>query len=174
MRSTPAESAPAPEDVPEDPPVGALENPGLASFQSGIGLLPGWVCEADVVEVELTGLDRTYRRAAADGTDRADTAGACEDADNGFGLLFNWNLLLLHADPPWDTGVFTVRAVADGVEFDRATFTVTTLGEECVTDATGETVVADFPTEGEAVRLLWQEANQHFMLAPLQYTRAGP
>ncbi len=88
--------------------MGALEHPGLASFQSGIGLLSGWVCEADVVE------------------------------------------------------------------FDRATFTVTTLGEEFVTDATGETLVADFPTEGEDVRLLWQEANQNFVLVPLQYTRAGP
>ena len=113
MRSTPAESAPAPEDVPEDPPVGALENSGLASFQSGIDPLSGWVCEADVVEVEITGLDRTYRLAAACGTDRADTAGACEDADNGFGLLFNWNLLLLHADPPRDTGAG--RGRRDGV-----------------------------------------------------------
>ncbi len=26
--------------------VGTLENPGAASFQSGIGLLSGWVCEA--------------------------------------------------------------------------------------------------------------------------------
>ena len=71
-------------------------------------------------------------------------------------------------DPPWDIGVFTVRSMADWVEFDRATFTVTTLGEEFVTDATGETVVAVFPTEGEAVQLLWQEANQDFMLASLQ------
>ena len=102
-----------------------MEHPGLASFQSGSGLLSGWVCEADVVEI--TGPDRTSR-----------------------------------------------LVVADGVEFDRATFTVTTLGEEFVTDATGETVVADFPTEGEDVRLFWQEANQNFMLAPLQYTRAGP
>ena len=59
MRSPPAERAPAPEDAPEDPPVGALEHPGLASFQSGSGLLSGWVCEADVVEI--TGPDRTSR-----------------------------------------------------------------------------------------------------------------
>ena len=114
MPSPPAERAPAPEEAPEDPPVGAVEHPGRASFQSGSGLLSGWVCEADVGEEEMTGLDRTCQLDAAYGTDRADTAGACGDADNGFGLLFNWNRLLLHADPPWDIGVFTVRSLADG------------------------------------------------------------
>ena len=44
--------------------------------------------------------------------------------NNGFGLLFNWNLL--------GTGQHTIRVLADGGggEFARATFTVTTLGEE--------------------------------------------
>lgn len=37
---------------------------------------------------------------------------------NHFVLPFNWNLL--------GDGTHTVRALADGVEFDRATFTVTT------------------------------------------------
>ena len=59
MPSPPAERAPAPEEAPEDPPVGAVEHPGLAAFPSGIGLLSGWVGEADVVEVEITGLART-------------------------------------------------------------------------------------------------------------------
>ena len=153
--------------------VGTLENPGPGSFQSGIGVLSGWVCEAEVVALEISGLGRTHRLEAAYGTARADTAqmaaGAelCGDTDNGFGVLFNWNLLLLHLEPPPDTGVFTVRAVADGVEFGRATFTVTTLGEERVEGVTGETVVADFPTQGEAVRLVWQEGQQNFVLAPL-------
>ena len=152
---------------------GTLENPGLASFQSGLGLLSGWVCEANVVvELEISGLDHTYRLEAAYGTDRADTEGVCGDGDtdNGFGLLFNWNLLLLDADPPRDTGVFTVRAVADGVEFGQATFTVTTLGEEFLEDVTGETVVRGFPSPGAAVRLVWQQANQNFVLAPLDGT----
>ncbi len=39
---------------------------------------------------------------------------------NRFVLPFNWNLL--------SEGTHTVRAFADGVEFDSATFTVTTLG----------------------------------------------
>ena len=80
--------------------------------------------------------------------------------DNGFGLLFNWNLL--------GDGDHTVRALADGEEFGRATFTVTTLGVEFLQGTQGETVVADFPSPGEAVRLIWQQAQQNFVLAPLQ------
>ena len=44
------------------------------------------------------------------------------------------------------------------VEFGRATFTVTTLGEEFIEGVTGQTVVSDFPSPGEAVRLVWQPA----------------
>ena len=79
--------------------------------------------------------------------------------NNGFGLLFNWNLL--------GDGEHTVRALADGDEFGRATVTVTTLGVEFLQGIHGETVVADFPSLGEAVRLGWQQAQQNFVLAPL-------
>ena len=164
--SPPPSSPPPPPPLPPPPPpppprprprpTGSLENPGPASFQSGIGLLSGWVCAAAVVELEINGGPRI---AAAYGTDRADTAPVCGDRNNGFGLLFNWNLL--------GDGAQTVVAVADGVAFGRATFTVTTLGEELVTAAVGETILADFPAPGEAVRLMWQQANQNFVLAPL-------
>ena len=145
-----------PEPEPEPEPVGVLENPGADSHQSGIGLLSGWVCDADMVELEINGGPRI---AAAYGTARADTTTVCGDTDNGFGLLFNWNLL--------GDGTHTVVAVADGVVFDQATFTVTTLGEEFVEAVTGETVLEDFPSAGEEVRLVWQPANQNFVLAPL-------
>ena len=46
----------------------------------------------------------------------------CGDTDNGFGLLFNWNLL--------SDGEHEVVALVDGVELGRATVTVTTLGAE--------------------------------------------
>ena len=144
-------------------PAGVLENSEPASFQSGIGLLSGWVCAAAVVELEING---GARLAAAYGTDRADTAPVCGDRSNGFGLLFNWNLL--------GDGIHTVRAVADGEEFGRATFTVTTLGVEFLQGTQGETVVADFPSPGEAVRLIWQQAQQNFVLAPLPQSPPGP
>ena len=169
MDGTPTESPPAAEEIPEDAPVGALENPEPASFQSGIGLLSGWVCDADIVELEIDGINATHRLEAAYGTERADTEAVCGDGDtdNGFGLLFNWNLLLPRSDPPRDADVFTVRALADGVEFGQATFTVTTLGEEFLQGVSGETVVPDFPHPDDEALLVWQQANQNFVLAPV-------
>ena len=38
--------------------VGRLENPRPDSCQSGLGLLSGWVCAADVVELEINGTQR--------------------------------------------------------------------------------------------------------------------
>ena len=32
-----------------------LENPRPSSFQSGIGVISGWVCEADEVAIEIDG-----------------------------------------------------------------------------------------------------------------------
>ncbi len=133
--------------------VGYLENPGPDSFQSGIGVISGWVCAADTVEIALNG----ETQPAAYGTERADTQGACGDSDNGFGLLFNWNLL--------GDGEHAVVVYVDGVELARATVTVTTLGAEFLRDVEGECMVADFPSVGESVRVVWQEAQQSFVLA---------
>ena len=117
--------------------VGYLENPGANSYQSGIGVISGWVCAADLVEIEINGA----RQPAAYGTERADTESVCGDTANGFGLLFNWNLL--------GDGEHTVRVLADGEEVGQATFTVTTLGEEFVRGAEGRVRVEDFPSAGE-------------------------
>ena len=165
QRVAKAKGGPPPASPPSPPggPTGTLENPEPASFQSGIGLLSGWVCAAAVVELEINGGPRVV---AASGTDRADTAPVCGDRNNGFGLLFNWNLL--------GDGIHTVRALADGEEFGRATFTVTTLGVEFLQGTQGETGVEDFPSPGEAVRLIWQQANQNFILAPVPESSGGP
>ena len=145
--------------------VGYLENPGADSFQSGIGVLSGWVCEAETVTLELDGVAHV----AAYGTERGDTQGECGDTDNGFGLLFNWNLL--------DDGEHEVVAFVDGIELDRATVTVTTLGSEFLRDVAGTCTVPDFPMPGETVRVAWQQSQQNFVLAegaaPSGETRAG-
>ena len=132
---------------------GYLENPGAASFQSGVGVLSGWVCEAEVVEIALNGVPQE----AAYGTERLDTAGVCGDTDNGFGLLFNWNLLR--------DGEHEVVAFVDGVELGRASVTVTTLGQEFLRDVTGTCEAEDFPTLGERVTLVWQQNSQNFVIA---------
>ena len=132
---------------------GYLENPGADSFQSGVGILSGWVCDADMVEIELNGMPQE----AAYGTERLDTAGVCGDTDNGFGLLFNWNLL--------SDGEHEVVALVDGVELGRATVTVTTLGAEFLRGAEGECVAEDFPAMGRTVTLEWQQTSQNFVIA---------
>ena len=132
---------------------GYLENPGTESFQSGVGVLSGWVCAAERVEIELNGVAQP----AAYGTERRDTEEVCGDTDNGFGLLFNWNLL--------GEGEHDVVAFVDGVELGRATVTVTTLGAEFLRGAEGECEVEDFPTPGEMVTLVWQQNSQNFVIA---------
>ena len=134
-----AESEPTMDDpsTQDEPPVlsdliGTLENPPAARFQSGFGLVSGWVCGAEQVEIEIDGTDIFE---ASYGTDRVDTAEICEDSNTGFGLRLNWN--------EYGDGEHTVRALADGEEFGRATFTVTTLGE---TFLMGASVCTIYPT----------------------------
>ncbi len=137
--------------------MGFLENPGPNSFQSGVGVLSGWVCDADRVEIEI---GAAGRQVAAYGTERLDTAGGCGDTDNGFGLLFNWNLL--------GDGEHTVVAFVDGVELGRATVRVATLGEEFLREAEGECTVTDFPVLGETVTLEWQQNSQNFVITAVE------
>ncbi|MCY4388348.1 MAG: matrixin family metalloprotease [Desulfurellaceae bacterium] len=79
-----------------DPPVvGFLGNPGHRSFRSGVGVISGWICDAEKVEVQIG----TTRHLMAYGTERPDTAYTpegkeiCGDTDNGFVTLFNYNRL---------------------------------------------------------------------------------
>ncbi len=152
--------SPSPGETVQQPatvPKGFLENPSHNSYQSGISVLSGWVCEAAVISLVIDDMDP---QRVAYGTERIDTAHECGDTDNGFGLLFNWNSL--------GDGTHTVVALADGVEFDRATFTVTTLGEEFVRGIKGEYVVKDFPSPGETVLLEWQQSQQNFVIKAVE------
>jgi hypothetical protein len=134
---------------------GLLENPGELSSQSGIGVISGWVCDADVVTVTIDG---TQVLEAAYGTPRGDTQGACGDTDNGFGLLWNFN--------HFGDGAHTIVAAADGVEFGAATFTVATLGAAFETGFSGSFAFAGFPNAGSSLTLLWQTSAQNFVIVP--------
>ncbi len=133
-------------------PKGALENPGNRSAKSGIGVISGWVCEADVVEVEIG----TQRSPVAYGTPRGDTAAVCGDTANGFVTLVNWNLL--------GDGLHTLRLLVDGVPLGGATFIVTTFGQEFLQGVTHRAVVHDFPTPGAAAVIEWDEGVQNFVV----------
>ncbi len=137
---------------------GLLENPGDGSSRSGIGIISGWVCEANEVTIELSGDFYKQVWKAAYGTNRPDTWDVCGDGNNGFGLLFNWNRL--------GDGKHRVVALVDGVELGRATVTVTTLGEEFLRGAKGEYVLEDFPSPGRSVVIEWEESLQNFVIRP--------
>jgi len=94
-----------------------LESPQQNSFESGIGLIRGWVCQANAVDIQIDGGER---QRVAYGTTRKDTLAVCGDTDNGFGYTFNWNTL--------GNGDHRLQAFADGAEFADVTFTVATLG----------------------------------------------
>ena len=84
----------------------------------------------------------------------------CGDTANGFGLLFNWNLL--------GEGAHEVVAFVDGEELGRATVRVTTLGAEFLRGAEGECIVEDFPMLGETVTLAWQQNSQNFVITDVE------
>ena len=121
--------------------------------------IPGSL-EVSGVEIEINGMTRLQ---AAYGTFRRDTAGVCADSNSGFALLYNWNLL--------GDGTYTVRAFADKIEFDSATFTVTTLGDHPDQEfrrglPSATETVPDFPQAGRTTTLQWEEALQNFVIVP--------
>ena len=144
---------------------GRLENPGPHSFQSGVSALWGWVCDAALVEIEIeTAQGGVGRYMAEYGMERLDTLETCGDADNGFVLLLNWNLL--------GDGEHMVTALVDGITLGRAMVRVTTVGEgaqqEFLEGAMGECVVEDFPYMGQSTRLEWQQTGQNFVITDVE------
>ena len=143
------------------PQQATLENPAPGSFQSGLGVISGWACEAEEIVIELAGTPVP----AAYGTPRADTQARCGDSNNGFGLLVNWNNL--------GNGEHTVRALADGVEFATTTVRVTTFGVEVLRGVSGTFDLSNFPTPGETTTVQWQEAKQNFVITDGQPGTGG-
>jgi hypothetical protein len=130
-----------------------LESPQQDSFESGIGLIRGWVCQAQSVEIQI---NDEPRRTVAYGTTRPDTLGVCGDDNNGFGYTFNWNVL--------GTGTHRLRAFADGAEFANVSFNVTTLGVDYLKGVSGEYTLPSFPQAGQSTTLRWAEPHQNFVI----------
>ena len=131
---------------------GVLENPQSNSFQSGTGVIAGWRCAAERIDIAIDGV----MFQAAYGTSREDTRDICGDADNGFGLLVNWNL--------FGDVQHHVQALADGIEFAHATLSVSTFGTEFLTGVTGQYALMDFPQTGMTTPVQWQEPLQNFVI----------
>lgn len=137
---------------------GTLENPGNQDTLSGIGLISGWHCDAAAIDIYI---DSKPAKRASYGTPRSDTQDVCGDSDNGFGYLYNFNLL--------GDGQHSVSVRADGVEFASATFNVVTFGESFLSGVTGSYKLRDFPEPGQESFVEWRESLQNFSI-----TGTGP
>ena len=154
---------------------GNLENPPDDGYRSGIGLISGWVCAAEDVEVRILSDRGIPRRTlqVAYGTSRPDTVGQCRGHDSpntGFGMTYNFNHL--------PEGEYTITAYADGDTQigDSRTFTVVHIQGFAADDENrfleldddvqdrGECIVEDFPVTGEQTWLKWEESTQNFVI----------
>ena len=132
---------------------GVLGNPGHETFASGIGVISGWVCDAQRVEVQI-GLSRIRM---AYGTERLDTQGVCGDTNNGFVTLVNYNSL--------KPGIHTVRLVVDGRQIGSAhEFIVTTFGTDFLRGVDAVYTLLDFPRPGVNPIILWDQGRQNFVI----------
>lgn len=141
---------------------GNLETPSPGSFESGIGFFRGWHCNAGSIAIAV---DDAPPIPAVYGTIRPDTATVCGDENNGFILLYNFNVL--------SDGAHTVRALVDGMEFASATFTVTTLGQEYIRGLSSneEWYLVSL---GKAIRVSWVESKQNFVITGTQDLPVDP
>ncbi len=150
---------------------GSLDDPNSdganTGYRSGVGLIRGWVCAANAVEVLIFDDEEEVVATVSTpyGSARPDTALTCEDSNNGFAAQYNYNHL--------PEGEYTARAYADGrqIGVDR-TFEVVHLTGFARTDRdrflrdlpAGTCDVEDFPEDGDATRLRWEESLQNFVI----------
>jgi Matrixin len=133
-----------------------LEDPQPGAVMSGVTVIRGWVCAAARVDLQIDGASFQ----AAYPTARGDTQSVCGDVNNGFSFLWNWNHL--------GSGVHTVVALRDGVEFGRATVTVVTLGQEFLTGVSAQYRLSNFPSAGQNVIVEWRESLQNFVIVGVE------
>ena len=148
---------------------GTLENPSNNGYRSGIGVISGWVCAANEVEVKISNAQGVVQKtfAVGYGTSRPDTVGSCRhnSANTGFGMTYNFNHLA--------EGTYTIRAYADETQFgEEQTFRVVHISAFADTDPNrfledlpaAECRVSDFPVTGEDTFLKWEESTQNFVI----------
>lgn len=134
------------------------ESPSEGSYESGIGLIRGWVCNTSIVEIQIDGGERLR---AAHGTRRDDAAMVCGEANVGYGLTYNWNRL--------GDGLHSLRVLADNVEVANVSFSVSTLGYSYLESPSAYTHgLVNFPSTGKTTTLAWSKAQQNFVILNVQ------
>lgn len=137
---------------------GYLEIPEPNAPQAGIGVVAGWHCTAQRVEVQI---DEKPPLLAASGTARGDTASVCGRSDTGFAVIVNWNELPIDC---FGCANHRVRAYADGVLFADVRFPVTHFRETYLAGKAATYRLRNFPDIGRTAWVKWDEAKQNFTL----------
>ncbi|BBJ22754.1 hypothetical protein [Candidatus Nitrotoga sp. AM1P] len=135
-----------------------IENPSPGSAQSGVGLISGWACVADRVEISIDGGERV--RVGGESA-RGDVVSVCGHGNAGFSQLLNFNLL--------GAGEHTLQLFVKGVAIGEPTrFTVVVPAGEFIHGLRREAVITDFPSAGKNAIIDWRESEQNFRLRELQ------
>ncbi|WP_164847082.1 hypothetical protein [Neptunomonas marina] len=133
---------------------GSLENPQPNAVESGIGVISGWDCSAQQVEVFIDG--RSIGNAGT-GTLRGDTTNICGHAETGFSLLLNYSALT--------EGAHTIEVYTDGQLLTRRDFrSVKSGGSEYLAGKTKAVTVENFPSAGTTSMLEWSQSKQSFVV----------
>lgn len=141
--------------------LGVIETPAAGTTETGIGVISGWHCEGDLIQVQI---DDGELMTAGSKTPRGDTFSTCGRTDTGYSLLYNFNLL----DGSQD---HRIVAYADGVEFASTQFRTTRLGEGFLRGLQGTCEILNFPDLGRTTTMRWSEARQNFSITS---TREDP
>lgn len=139
------------------------ETPQAGSIQSGIGLVRGWACYAQSIEIQF---NDQPRQKVAYGTARPDTLEVCGDTANGYGMVVGWGNL--------GAGSHRMRTFVDDVQVDEVLFDVATLDSPFERGLSGNYTIENFANDGGAVEIQWSEAAQNFVIIRHQAVSGSP
>lgn len=134
----------------------SLENPSPNSYQSEIGIISGWACNATESQVEVL-IDGKYPLLMATGTSRGDTSDICRQVDTGVSYLTNFN----NFGAGQHTAQLRINGQPQGMP---VSFTVVVPAGEFARGLNKEVSVPDFPVAGSTTVLVWQESSQNFAI----------
>lgn len=133
---------------------GLLGTPNKGQTVSGVGLISGYHCTSNNIDVYI---DNVYFGKAGAGTQLLGTLGVCGRTNTGFGLLYNFNNLT--------PGVHSISVYADGVLFDSSTFTTfRSGGVPWLEGKSRRSYISDFPNIGKAAIVEWSQSDQNFKI----------
>ncbi|MCV6627318.1 MAG: hypothetical protein OIF38_14555 [Cellvibrionaceae bacterium] len=131
-----------------------LESPGHRSFESGVGVIRGWACEAKKVHIVV---DDKHTFNIPSGSQRGDTAETCaNEGDNGFGMVMFW--------PNFGLGAHKVDLFLDDKKSASHVFHVAAASATYNLNLSKTATVNNFPRGTSDNRLKWSTPLQNFIL----------